>query len=182
MRRTKTLLSVAVLMFSSSAFADAITYTLDNLGGNRWQYNYTVDNSGTNALDAFAIFFDLDVYENLVVENTAADWFSEVFQPDPGLPDDGFLESFLDGFFPILPGETLSTWSVSFDYLLAGTPGEQAFEFFDGFTFDFISDGFTERADVAAVPEPATLGLLAMGLILLVTMRRRQLAYAARGK
>lgn len=181
MRTIKVFLGVAVLTLSSSAIADSILYTVDDLGGGRWQYNYTVDNTGTNALDAFAIFFDLGVYDNLVVESTADDWFSEVFQPDSTLPDDGILESYLEGLFPIASGETLSGWSVSFDYLLTGTPGEQFFEFFDGFSFDFISDGITQRAAVA-VPEPATLGLLAMGFFLLLTMRRRPPAYAARGK
>ena len=180
MKTIKTLLGVAVLTFSGNAFADAITYTVDNLGGNRWQYNYTVDNTGTNAQDAFAIFFELFVFENLVVESTAPDWDADVFPPDPGLPDDGIVEFY--GLFPILPGESLSGWSVSFDYLLDGTPGEQFFEFFDGFTFDLISDGITERAAEVTVPEPGTLGLLGTGLLLLSAMRRRQSAYGTRSK
>lgn len=184
MIRTRAVLAVAVLMLSGSAFADTILYTVENLGGNRWQYNYTVDNTGTNALEEFAIFFDLGagdavVYDNLAVADTADGWFADVFQPDTSIPDGGIVESFLDtGLFPILPGETLSGWSVSFDYLLAGTPGDQFFEFYD-FNFDVISEGFTQRA-AATVPEPATTGLLVIGLLLFAMMRRRQPARAIR--
>ena len=172
MSRIKTVLAVSFLLLATNAVADTIEYTVENLGGDRWQYNYTLINTGADALGAFAIIFDLGVYENLFLVSAPDDWDSFVIEPDDFFPDDGYLESYAASTF-LGPGDTLAGFSVSFDFLETGTPAEQFFEFFDPDTFDFISDGVTARA-ATSVPEPAALWLLATGLFLLATFAKRR--------
>jgi hypothetical protein len=172
MSKIRTVLGLSFLLLASDVLADTIEYTVENLGGNQWQYNYTVDNTGLIALDAFTIFFDLGFYENLAVTSSPGDWDSIVFQPDPGLPDDGIFDS-LALVGALEPGDILGGFSVAFDLLVGDSPGDQFFEFYDSATFDLISDGFTTRA-ATSVPEPATLWLFATGLFLMVTFAKRR--------
>lgn len=180
MKKIKALL-VSSLLFANASFADQILYTAENLGGNSWQYNYTIDNTGTSVLDWFTVFFDVGLFENLLVTASPADWDSLVVQPDPFLPDDGFFDSLVFGA-GVNPGEILGGFSVSFDFLGIGAPGEQFFEFL-GPDFVVLADGFTLAAGgpTTSVPEPGTLALLMAGLILVLVAspgRRRRLPAA----
>jgi hypothetical protein len=171
-KKIRIFLGVALLLLAGTASAVSITYTTENLGGNTWQYNYTLDNTGSTTLEAFAIFFDVGVYENLVLSASPFDWDSFVVEPDLFLPDDGFLDSLVFGL-GLAPGDQLSGWSVVFDLLAGDAPGPQYFEFYDPWSFDTISTGFTEAA-ATGVPEPAPISLLAAGLALVLLMRRRR--------
>jgi len=171
MKTIRTISGLFLLLFVQSAFANTIFYTVDNLGGNRWEYNYTLENTGADPLEAFSIFFDLGVYENLTVTGSAADWDSLVFQPDPGLPDDGIFDSLSLGGL-LNPGDILGGFSVAFDFLGIGMPADQFFEFYDPVDFSAIVDGLT--IEQVRVPEPATLGLLLSGLLLLAFRMRRK--------
>lgn len=175
MNIVKTIIGSSLFLFVNPAFADTIFYTSENLGGNTWQYNYTLENTGAISLEAFSIFFDLGDYENLVVTGSPADWDSIVLQPDPGLPADGIFDSLSLGGF-LNPDDILGGFSVAFDFLGSGAPGEQFYAFYDVFTFDFIVDGITQIAQVPQpMLEPGTLVLLGIGLAAMGLARRRKI-------
>ena len=174
MKRIRAVVGLSLLLVAYSSSANEILYTVDNLGGNSWQYNYTLNNTGTNVLEEFTVYFDFNFYENLAVVASPAGWDSIVIQPDINLPDDGFFDSLALGL-PLFPGEMLAGFSVSFDFLGIGDPGDQFFEYVDPFTFDVLADGFTELI-VVDVPEPATYALIGIGLLMMAfTMRRRRI-------
>jgi hypothetical protein len=96
------------------------------------------------------------------------------------LPDDGFYDALvLDLLAAIAPGDTLSGFSVEFDFLGSGTPGSQAFQFLTS-SLELLDSGFTQRAVVTSVPEPGSLGLLAAGLAALIIVRKRSLRLGER--
>jgi hypothetical protein len=110
-------LFLAVLSFVSvSVSATIIDYTLDNLGGSSYQYNYTFKNNTLDFdVDQFSIYYDLDLYENLAVTGQPADWIADYYQPDPFLPDDGFFDAYTF-LSPIAEGESLGGFSVIFNW------------------------------------------------------------------
>ena len=76
-------------LLSTTAAATTISYSLTSLGGSSFQYDYTLSNDTLGfEVDQFSIYFDLGLYENLVVTASPADWDSIVLQPDAGLPDE----------------------------------------------------------------------------------------------
>ena len=151
----------------SGVYATTIMYDLSNLGADRWEYTYSVtNNSMSSSIEEFTIYFDLGLYENLAVGSTPTEWDAIVIQPDPALGD-GFYDA-LALVTGIAPGATVSGFSVSFDWLVAGIPGSQLFEVVDPITFDILDSGNT-----APVPEPATLLLLGSGLIGLIGIGKK---------
>jgi hypothetical protein len=115
--------------------------------------------------------FELDLYANLIVFSST-EWDSLVVQPDLNLPDDGFFDS-LALVAGIDAGETLAGFSVLFDWLGDEVPGSQAWNIVDPATLATLDAGLTTPR--AAVPEPGTFALLALGLAGLLICRRRQL-------
>ncbi len=166
-------LSILLLFPGLVIHAAPILYEVTNLSGSTWEYTYTIENEETFPIEEFTIWFDLGVYENLQLTGSPSlDWDGFVAQPDIFLPDDGFADWFALGAL-INPGETLSGFSVSFDYLASGTPGTQFFELIDPLTFDSITDGFTQLKVNNPVPLPGTFALLSLGLALVGGLRRR---------
>lgn len=165
---------VFLVVQAYSVHAVVIEFTLDDLENGAYQYNYTVTNDDLVAgVGLFDVFFDLGLYVNLVVTNSPGAWDSIIFPPDSNLGADGVFDSEALGSVLAL-GETLSGFSVSFDWLGAGTPGSQFFEVVDPFTFDFLADGSTTLAE--AVPAPVGPGLLLIGLVgCWVSKKRRSL-------
>ena len=85
------ILITALLLASAQASATLIEYDATNIGGNRWQYDYTVTNDTLAfAIEEFTIFFDEDSYANLAVSASPAGWDSLVAQPDSTLMVPGF--------------------------------------------------------------------------------------------
>jgi hypothetical protein len=159
--------------------ATLITYSVTNVANSTWRYDYSITNTTlTDAIDEFTIFFDRTLYTNLSVDNSPVDWDSIVIQPDLHLPDDGFFDSLaLNG--GVNPGATLNGYSVFFDWLGTGAPSSQAFTVVDPISFIQLDSGVTSllvEPPTTSVPEPSTLTLLGIGLLLgLVSQRRKRL-------
>jgi hypothetical protein len=164
------MLGILVTMVTG-VYATTILYDLSisNIGGNRWEYTYSVTNdSMSSAIEEFTIYFNLGLYDNLTVGNPPADWDAIVTQPDLNLSDDGFYDA-LALATGIVPGATVSGFSVSFDWLVAGIPGIQYFEVVNPLNIEEVLDS----GNTAPVPEPGTLLLLGSGLIGLIGIGRK---------
>jgi len=158
-------------LFASNAFGVILTnihYDVELIDPGRWQYTYEVKNlSLAEGIEEFTIWFDHGLYENLLIETQhplALEWDEIVIQPEIVFEDDGFYDSIsLTG--PILSGESVGDFSVSFDWLGVGMPGSQLYEIIDPGTFEAIDSGST-------IPEPATFLLLGIGALALRTKRK----------
>ena len=158
-----------IFCFTPNLSADSntqIIYETTDLGSGRWEYTYDVMNiSLTEGIEEFTVWFDYGLYDNLTVSTpeTPSDWDQIVWQVEPALGDPGGYDALATNL-SIGIGESLSGFSVSFDWLDIGEPGSQYYEIIDPVTFGTIESGYT-------VPEPATCLLLLSGGVLL---RRRK--------
>jgi hypothetical protein len=146
-----------------------ISYQVSDLGSGCWQYTYDVTNiSLTAPIEEFTLWFDFGLYKNLAIQTPdppASNWSEIVIQPEPVLQDDGYYDALaLDVGIGV--GQTVSGFSVSFDWLGAGEPGSQFYEIIDPATFKTIDSGWT-------IPEPATILLLGLGGTILRRIHRR---------
>ncbi len=166
-----TLMGGALFVFLSSSYATTLTYDVTNISGNTWEYTYTVSNDMLGVdIKEFTVFFDANLYENLVATSTPTDWDPLVIQPDTVLPDDGFYDA-LALVAGIAPGNSSGGFGVRFDYLGAGTPGAQVFDVVDPFTFEVLDSGLTQAS---VVPAPAAIWLFGSGLLGLVGIGTKQ--------
>ena len=160
------------------ANAISIDYELNDLGGNLFEYNYSVTNDTiVDGVDWFSIYFDYNLYSNLSLTASPAGWDSFVSEPKViSLTNrfDGFLDTFT--VFDVIGfGETLDGFSVSFEWLGgADLPAFQPYEVFD-INFNVIESGLTLPAvsDVSEVPLPGALLFMFTGLLGLGFMRHK---------
>lgn len=170
--KTKILAGLILVSFLTAAgFASLKTtiiyethpLSVDPNGPARWQYTYDVTNINlTRPIVEFTIWFDYGLYDNLSIETAdprAGDWDEIVIQPEPVLKDDGYYDA-KTGVWKrgIGIGQTVSDFSVSFDWLGVGQPGSQLYDIIDPLTLETIDSGQT-------IPEPATLLLLGLGTL-----------------
>jgi hypothetical protein len=152
-----------------------IDFTAAHLEGMRWEYTYTVSNlglcdNGPADIEQFTIWFDQGLYRNLLV--TAASrlpdgWNAITWPPEPLIGDDGAFDAVaVDSSFGIAAGQSVTGFSVAFDWLGAGTPPAQSYDIIDPATFRILESGTT-------IPEPAALPLLTFGACLAHRWRRR---------
>jgi len=161
-------LATALLLTGSlSTQATLITSDLVQLDTNTWQSTYQVTNDTLPFdIEEFSIYFDFSLFENLVATGAPPDWDPLVIQPDSGLPDDGFYDA-LALSTGVIPGDMLSGFMLEFDYLGLDLPPVMPFDILDPFTFEILDSGDVTFTSITRlpVPAPATLGLLALGLI-----------------
>ena len=155
--------AAALALTAPISQATVINSAYTSLGANSWRVDFTVTNDGTPA--SFAGFtIDFPNATNLVLRASPATWDSAVFQPDANLPDDGFLDSFARASSNVLtPGQSLGGFAVSFAYAAGAVPGALPFMLYSE-NFTPVFAGMTTT--VAAIPEPETLFLCALGLAL----------------
>lgn len=165
-------------LVAQPAQAVSITYAVDNESGSTWVYSYTLSNDSLAAgISEFRIIFALGDFENLEVAASPPDWDPIVAQPDSNLPDDGYVD-WLGLAGPLAFGDSLFGFQMRFTWLGTGTPGAQPFSVLDPNTFETLFAGRTALAGTepppTGVPEPGTLGLLAISLVALVSASRRR--------
>jgi hypothetical protein len=172
----------ALSAVGSTASATDVTYDLTSLGGNEWQYSFTVSNNSLSVpVQEFTVFFDPASFTHLTVGPVQpAAWPNPLVVPaDPAfLPD---LSGF--GFFDTLaadsgisPGAKLAGFSVDVDFLGSGTPGGQVFEVIDPGTFSTLERGETHAQSGGGgtgVAEPSTGALFCVALIVALRQRLR---------
>jgi len=152
----------------ATTHATTVSYSVASLGGNAWEYSYNVANDSlSNSIEEFSIFFGVNLFNNLQSPQAPATWDPIVIQPDPVLSDDGYYDA-LNTVIGIAPGETLAGFTVRFDYLGIGTPGSQFFEIIDPTTFSTLDSGMT-----TVVPLPAAVWLFGTGIFSLFFVGRR---------
>ncbi len=162
---------IALLGAMSEADATTIAFTATNLLANSWKYDYTLTNDSLpSPVQEFTIYFEADLYSNITLVSSPAEWDSIVIQPDSALPAAGFADALTIGS-GLPAGSSLTGLSVNFDYLGAGIPGAQAFDIVDPVDFSTLDSGRT-----SAVPLPAAGWLLttAFAAVIGAGLRRRK--------
>lgn len=162
----KQALLALLLCAMSAAHAASIGYTATSLGGTQWRYDYTVNNTTLAVpIAEFTLFFSVGPYANLHNASTAPGWDVLLVQPDPAIPASGYFDALaLAG--GVNPGATATGFSVTFDYLGAGSTGAQPFSILDPVSFIELDTGITQPAAIALPSTPWLLlaGVLAMSL------------------
>jgi hypothetical protein len=155
--------ALGIVAFSASeAQAIAIQFDTKNVTGDVWQYDYFI--TGFSFDDSQALLIDFDSYLYADLQDTPpppnADWSTQTFPtsvPTPGVVGDLVPGSFVA--VPLVNGASLADpFTVTFTWLGTGTPGSQAFTVYDA---DFVP---IVTGQTSPVPEPATLGLMAIGI------------------
>jgi hypothetical protein len=167
----KALTSLALLcalLAASHARATIITYDAANVSGDTWIYTYTItnNNSGGGPISAFDVVFGANLFANLELVSLPLGWIGGTANPEPPpIDDEGFLIGWTLPFlgFGVDLGETLSGFSVRFDFLGSGIPGAQFFEILNPYSLRVIEVGQTIGR--TAVTEPGVLALLLAALI-----------------
>src|SRR5438128_1197289 len=139
-RRLFCALAITSFFFVTSAHAIQILYDLDTLGGNQYQYNYTVVNDGSTggAVELFDILFDPVLYDEsslaITTQNPLAAAWDETFLASGLLVPAAFDAYALSGGVP--NGGSASLFSVSFTWFGADLPASQQFEIYDPNSFE----------------------------------------------
>ena len=169
------LVGVLAMLCSAPSLATVIAYQATQLSDTSWRYDYSVDNATLGTpVEEFTIFFGLGEYANLTALSAPDGWDGFIAQPDPLLPDDGFIDVLaLTSGVPA--GQGLGGFSIVFDWLMDGTPGAQRFDIIDPLSFTVLESGFTTLASQpTSVPEPSSLALFGTALLGFVVSRRRR--------
>ena len=168
-------LAFALAAGSGLSQAAIVSAGLNALGDNIWRVAITVQNDGTLAsIPGLTVYFDQNLFGTLSNATTPVGWDPMLFQPDSGLPARGAFDALaLGGAFEVLAGQTLSGFGVDVVYLGTGTPGPMAYEIYALVgAFAVTLGSGTTVAPTAAVPEPMTAWLVALGLAGCAVTRR----------
>lgn len=158
--------------FSATASTIDLKYSLEDLGSGRYRYDYTLVNASfSSGVKWFSVDFDpsnVDEGSLVISSPSASDWIAQVLYSAPGLP--AMFDASTSGL-GVSAGQSLSGFSVEFNWLGSGLPASQAFAVYDPTNFNVVESGFT----TTAVPEPlaGSLALSGLGFLFLQYRLRR---------
>ena len=167
------------LIFSGLCSATLITADISNgAQPSYYEFQYNITNDTTDAIDGITLYFDYGLFQNISLVNIPANW--DFFADDP-FSLGGFEESgIVDGFAisaPLAMGQELTSLVVSFEWLGSTDIASyaQSYEIYDAATFNYVGEG-SVALSVSQVPEPSTIVIFALAIILLMTtsVKRRQ--------
>ena len=165
------------LFFPVLVNATTVTYDLNNIGGNAWEYTYAVHNDTlSESIGRFGIVFETGVSQSLSQTATPADWttlatsWSDFSQTINNYSSSTNIKA-------IQPGESLGGFSVQFEYLGAGSPGPQQFSVYESSVLDLAVEPLdTGLTQISSIPIPAAAWLFGSGLLGLIGISRRKKA------
>lgn len=171
------LLLISLFIIPIFGKAAVITYSNTRVAASTWSTNFLITAGANETVEEFTIFFESNLYANLSVQNAPAGWSVIAISPDTSIPADGFLDAL--ALSTALPnGTSLGDFVVQYEFLGAGVPGSQRFDIVDPLSFVTLSSGRTIQSiggpSPGEVPVPGTLPLLALGSVMLMKFRRRQ--------
>jgi hypothetical protein len=151
----------------------SIGYTLNQVSGNVYDYVYSVFNNGTlpagGPVQLFDISFDPNLYSNLQIVTPSSfqsQWYEQILPAGGGLPAlyDVCATPLGNPTCPttsgVTSGNTLTGFSVQFNWLGTGLPGSQPFE------IDNANNPSQKLETGVTGPEPSSIFLAAFGLAL----------------
>lgn len=159
------IISTVILSLNCVCFASlsVLSYSLEDLGGSRWQCNYQLGNIALEEpIEEFTIWFDNTFYDDITIAPQDPQWDLTLLLDVPNLGD-GFDALALDT--GISRGQASPSFSVSFDWLGQEPPAPQFFEVVDTDTYQVLDSGISVE-----VPEPTSLAILSIAGLML---RRR---------
>ena len=170
-----TALLFAVCVVAQTVGAAVITYdSYFNATADKWQYDYTIYNDSTDGIAAFEIMFNHELSSNLDIIMPGG-WDGAILAPS--FNDDVLIEP-LSAIWGLDSGllqydQSVSGFSVLFDWSGADDPGSQLFTLYDT-DWEAIGNVWGDATDgPPAVPEPQTFILLGTGLLGLAAYSRR---------
>src|SRR5688572_18332096 len=132
-RVLSSLAAALVLSAPCTASAVAITYQSVDVpdvvpGQDLWRYEFLVSGNFV-AFGGFNVLFSPSLYRSLENPPPAvnADWFATTLEPNPALPANGLYTATALTANPSLS----DLFTLTFQFLGTGAPGEQPFEVFD---------------------------------------------------
>jgi hypothetical protein len=162
-----------LLLWCTGAHAAAVTATYTPVAGPVWSVDLKVENDGAlPRIGGFTVYFDEASFGALSLQASPAAWDSLVVQPDPAIPDAGFLDAFaIDAADELAAGQSIGHWTLQFEYLGSSLPGALSFDIVDR-EFNVLFSGSSSVVLPVAVGEPGSLALLAAGGLAGAAFRR----------
>ena len=150
-----------------------IDYELTALAApGRYEYRYTLTNvSLATPLSLFSVDFDTALYNesSLTITSTGlGEWSEQIL--GSVLANPAQYDSYKTVGAGLNTGDTETGFTVEFDWLGVGTPGNQAFTIYDPATLNVLDTGLTSAVVAPpppppnGVPEPSTAALALLAL------------------
>jgi len=161
----KLLLTLLLLVVSNLLQASIVSYSVTNVGIDRWQYDYSiVSNLLNDPGHGFTVFFEAGITENLTRVSAPAGWDILTIEPGNFIGESvGFYDALSPGGLP--SAQVAGLFSVRFDWLVTGSlPGEQNFDIYKEDPFEVLEQGTTTPS---VIPIPAAFWLFGTALIAL---------------
>ncbi|WP_323813463.1 PEP-CTERM sorting domain-containing protein [Cellvibrio sp. NN19] len=152
---------------NNSTNAALITTNFSELVGNQGTVDINLSLADGELMNGLSVYFAEDLFADLAIVTSPAEWDSLVFQPDP-LLGAGLFDSYS------IDGLTSGAARISFTYLSSlpfqASLQSLAYDIYDT-DFELVSSGVSTAASVS-VPESSPMILMMIGLIALGLRRR----------